>query len=104
MGVMTSYKDVEKLSVGELLERSSAISPDRVSVIFKDRRITYRELNEESERLAGSLQETGIKKGDRVSIYMGNCIELYVAFYALQKVGAIVAWANAAYKSQELTF
>jgi len=104
LGVMTSYKDVEELNVGELLERSSAISPDRIAVLFKDKRITYRELNEESERLAGSLQEIGVRKGDRVSIYIGNCIELYVAFYALQKIGAVVAWANAAYKSQELTF
>jgi fatty-acyl-CoA synthase len=104
LGVTTTYEDVKSLTVGEVLERSSIISPDRTSVIFKNERITYRRLNDQSERLAANLQEIGVRKGDRVSIYMGNCIELYVAFYALQKIGAVVAWANAAYKSQELTF
>ena len=49
-------------------------------------------------------QSIGIRKGDRVAIYMSSCPELYIAFYALQKIGAIVAWANSAYKTHELTF
>lgn len=104
LGVTTTYRDVENLNVGEMLERSSSIAPEKVAVIFKKDRVTYKMLNELSNILAASLHEVGIKKGDRVSIYMFNCIELYVAFYALQKIGAIVAWANPAYKTQELMF
>lgn len=104
LGVTTTYKDVENLNVGEILARTSKIAPEKVSVIFKKDRVTYKVLNKLSNTLAASLQEVGIKKGDRVSIYMSNCIELYIAFYALQKIGAIVAWANPAYKTQELMF
>lgn len=104
LGVTTIYQDLENLTVGEALERSAQIVPDKVCISFKGNRVTYRELNEQSHRLAVGLQKIGIKKGDRVSVYMSNGPELYIAFYALQKIGAIVAWANPAYRTQELTF
>lgn len=104
LGVSTTYKNVENLNVGEMLERSSSIAPEKVAVTFKKDRVTYKALNERCNILGASLLGVGIKKGDRVSIYMSNCVELYVAFYALQKIGAIVAWANPTYKTQELMF
>lgn len=102
--ITTTYEDVKNLNVGEILERSGKIARKKVSVIFKEDRINYEMLNEQANAIAVSLEEIGIKKGDRVSIYMTNCIELYISFYALQKIGAIVAWANPAYKKQELMF
>jgi fatty-acyl-CoA synthase len=104
VGITTTYKDLEHLAVGIALERSANIVPDKVCISYKEDRLTYRELNAQSQFLAAGLQDIGIRKGDRVSIYMSNCPELYVAFYALQKMGAIVAWANPAYRTQELTF
>jgi fatty-acyl-CoA synthase len=103
-GVITTYKDIEHLTVGQALERSARIVPNKVCVSFKDDRITYEKLNQQSNAIAAVLQETGIRKGDRVAIYMSNCPELYFAFYGLQKIGAIVAWANPAYKTKELSF
>jgi acyl-CoA synthetase (AMP-forming)/AMP-acid ligase II len=104
LGVTTTYKDLEHLAVGETLERSANIVPEKVCISFKQNRITYKILDEQSSALAAGLQGTGIEKGDRVAIYMSSCPELFVAFYALQKIGAIVAWANSAYKTHELTF
>jgi long-chain acyl-CoA synthetase len=101
-GVITTYKDLEHLTVGQALERSAGILPNKVCISFKDDHITYEKLNEASNAIAAGLQKTGIGKGDRVAIYMSNCPELYFAFYGLQKIGAIVAWVNPAYKTQEL--
>ena len=103
-GITTTYKDVENLSVGETLERSAEIVPHKVCVFYKDDHLTYNDLNQQSNALAASLQRMGIEKGDRVSMYMSSCPQFYIIFYALQKIGAIVAWANPAYKSQELRF
>ncbi|MCX5807536.1 MAG: class I adenylate-forming enzyme family protein [Proteobacteria bacterium] len=104
LGITSTYKDVENLTVGEALERSAEIVPNKVCVFFKDDSLTYKGLNEQSNALAGALQEMKIKKGDRVAVYMSNCPELYIAFYAIQKIGAIVTWVNAAYRTQELMF
>lgn len=104
LGIISTYKDVENLTVGMTLERSASIVPEKVCVFFKDQRMTYKELNEKSDKVAAALQDMGIRKGDRVAIYMYSCTEFYIAFYAIQKIGAIVAWVNAAYRSHELMF
>ncbi len=104
LGIISTYKDVENLTVGMTLERSASIVPEKVCVFFKDQKMTYKELNEKSDKVAAALQGMGIRKGDRVAIYMYSCPEFYIAFYAIQKIGAIVAWINAAYRSHELMF
>jgi len=104
LGVTTTYKDVEHLAVGETLARSASIVPDQIAISFRQELITYKALDAQSTALAASLQEIGITKGDRVAIYLPSCPQLYTAFFALQKIGAIVAWINAAYKTHELRF
>ncbi len=104
LGVTTCYRDVEHLSVGGALARSARLVPGKVAVFFNDRAVTYRELHEQSDDLAAGMQQLGIAKGDRVAVYMANCPELYVAFYAIQKIGAVAAWVNGAYRTQEVSF
>jgi fatty-acyl-CoA synthase len=104
LGVTTRYEDVEHLTVGDALRRAAATVPQKVCVFFKDKTLTYKQLDEESNALAASLQQMGIEKGDRVAIYLFNRPEFYIAFYALQKIGAIVAWINPGYRSHELSF
>ena len=55
----------------------------------KTRALTYRQLYEEMNRLANALRARGIKKGDRVAIYMGMVPELAVAMLACARIGAI---------------
>jgi acyl-CoA synthetase (AMP-forming)/AMP-acid ligase II len=61
-------------------------------------------MNAMAEALAASLAEIGLKKGDRIAIYMPNSIELMAAFYAMQKLGVIVAWVNPLYRKAEAGF
>ena len=95
---------LEHLTLGQVLEKAAGESPDKVAIIDADERITYSQLNNQSEALAVSLAEMGFKKGDRVAIYMKNSLELVTAFYALQKIGVIVVWLNAIYRMSEAQF
>jgi acyl-CoA synthetase (AMP-forming)/AMP-acid ligase II len=97
-------RNYESLSLGQVLERSAVQAPDKIAVIAGARRETYNELNSMADALAVSLSEIGLKKGDRAAIYMPNSIELMIAFYALQKLGVIVAWTNPFYRRQEAQF
>ena len=92
------------LSVSQVLERGAALAPEETAVVDGDRRKTYRELNEMATSLAMALSELGFRKGDRVGIYMKNSLEFTVAFYALQKLGVIVAWVNPNYRKTEAEF
>jgi len=97
-------KIFESLAVGQILDRGAAQVPDKIAVVDGDQRKTYRELNGMADALAAGLAEVGFQKGDRAAIYMKNSLELVVAFYALQKLGVIVAWVNSLYHTNEAEF
>jgi len=97
-------KIYDSVSLGQVLERSAAHAPDKIAVIDGAERKTYSELNSMADALAAGLVEIGLKKGDRAAIYMPNSLEFMVAFYALQKLGVIVAWVNAIYHKTEAKF
>jgi fatty-acyl-CoA synthase len=101
---MSRYDEVSQLSVGEMLRNSSLAVPGKEALVSGGIRMTYKELDEQADAFASSLQELGIRKGDRVAIYMKNCAELAIAFYGCQRIGAIVAWLNGNYRDVEVTF
>jgi acyl-coenzyme A synthetase/AMP-(fatty) acid ligase len=97
-------KIYESITVGQILERGAAEVPDKIVVVDGNQRKSYKELNAMADALAARLTEIGFKKGDRAAIFMKNSIELMVAFYALQKLGVIVAWVNPLYRKNEAEF
>ncbi|MGD2184758.1 MAG: class I adenylate-forming enzyme family protein [Desulfobacterales bacterium] len=97
-------KELELLTVGQVIERAADQSPDKIAVVDGNRRTTYKNLDTMVNALAASLAEMGFEKKDRVAIYMKNSLEFVVAFYALQKLGVIVVWVNAIYRMHEAKF
>ena len=77
------------------LDRHLESRGDQVAIIWEgddpaeDRRITYRELHAEVCRFANVLKERGVRKGDRVSIYMPMIPEAAVAMLACTRIGAV---------------
>ena len=67
-------------------------------------RITYSSLKEISDRVANGLRETGLKKGDRVILFMPKSIEQVVIYIGIQKVGAISVILNPGFKRDEMDY
>ncbi len=85
-----------KLNVSyNCLDRHLEKRGDQVAIIWEgnepteDRTLTYRELHEQVCRFANVLKGKGIKKGDRVSIYLPMIPELAIAMLACARIGAI---------------
>ena len=97
-------KELEHLTLGKILEIAAQESPDKTAIVDGEARITYAELNTAADALAAGLSAKGFGKGDRVAIYMKNSCEFVTAFYALQKIGAVVVWINAIYRMHEAEF
>jgi len=72
----------------ELLELSARDHAERVAVVDGERSLTYAELDERSSRLANHLQTSGIRRGDRVGLYLQKSLESIVALYGVMKAGA----------------
>lgn len=78
--------------------------PDREAIIYGERRITYAELNERSNRLANGLTKQGIKKGDHVAVMLRNCNNITELYLALWKIGAAPATVNYRYVGREIKY
>ena len=79
-----------KKPIHEYLRIRAGEIPNKTAIIFYGREISYRELDEASDRFANYLRQTGVKKGDRVAIFMANCPQYVIAHFGTQKLGAIV--------------
>jgi amino acid adenylation domain-containing protein len=72
----------------QLLSESAAKYPHKKAVIFQDQSITYFELDKNSNRLANILIEHGIRRGNKVGIYMSRSINSIIALFGVLKAGA----------------
>jgi len=86
------------------LDQTAERFPDKEAIVFRDRRISYRDLHENVRRLAKSFLKAGVKKGDKVAIMMTNHPEWICARDAAIKVGACWVPINTRYRTTELEF
>ncbi len=84
------------------LEVSAQRFPDKPACLFFGRALSYRALRDQAEALAGWLQAQGVAKGDRVIVFLQNCPQFLVAFYAVQRAGAVVVPVNPMNRPDEL--
>ncbi len=86
----------------ELLDKSAEKFPDKVAVDFLGKKLTYSEVKELSDRIAGYLQKIGVKKGDRVILDLPNTPHYVIGYYGILKAGATVVQCNPLYTEREI--
>jgi long-chain acyl-CoA synthetase len=84
------------------LEESARKYPDRACTIFKGAVITYKEMNDLTDRVAAALVDMGVKHGDRVGIFMPNTPQFVMAYYGILKAGGAVVATNPLYTPPEI--
>jgi len=89
-------------TVASLFAARARIHPDRPALEDETRRITYRELQERTRRLASVLAARGVGHGARVGLLSENRIEVLEVFLAAARLGAIVACQNGRLAAPEL--
>ncbi len=89
------------------IDRHLANNANKIAIIYENERgeskkITYKTLNEEVNRFANLLVSFGIKKGDRVILYMSMIPQLPIAMLACARIGAIHSVVFAGFSAQAL--
>lgn len=92
------------MRIEQFLIQSAAAHPEKVALVTSERRLTYGELDDMSARLAAHLAARGVKRGDRVLVFMDNCWEAAVSIFAVLKAGAVFSPINASTKSDKLAY
>ena len=88
----------------ELLTNSAYKHPSRIAIVFGQKKINYKTLEDDTNRIAAGLARLGIKRNDPVALFMDNCPEFIISYYAILKAGAILVPINYMFKTEEAKF
>jgi long-chain acyl-CoA synthetase len=92
------------MNIANNLERARTFFPEKAAILFEGKSYTYRQLDEEVNRLANGLRALGVERGDRVAIFLPNHPAFVTGYFAIQKAGAIAVSLNALLKRDEVKY
>jgi long-chain acyl-CoA synthetase len=96
-----TYPDVP---LHEILRKQARARPGRTAIVFEGKSLTFADLDAESNRLARGLNGIGLGPGDRLGLFLPNCPEFEIGFYAGSKLGAVACPMNSAYREREISY
>ena len=92
------------MQLEQFLEDTAARTPDKVALICDDRRVTYRDIEADANRLAHGLIDLGVQRGDRVVLFLDNCVPAAIGIWGVLKAGAVFVMANPTTKPDRLSY
>ena len=93
-----------EVALSEYLRAWAKSAPLRPAVIFYGHVTTYADLDEQSDRFAALLMQKGVKKGDRVAVFLPNCPQFHIVFFGILKLGAIHVPVSPLSRAFELSY
>lgn len=86
----------------QILSEATDKYPDHCALIFQEHRISYQQLKEATDRLAGSLADLSLEKGDRVALMLPNIPHFVMTYFALLKLGITIVPVSIYFKADEI--
>lgn len=92
------------VAVWALLEEAAGAFPRRTALHYYGANLSYRELRDQAAAFAAALGGLGVRKGDRVALYLVNSPQFVIAYFGVLATGAVVVPVSPVYSSSELAF
>jgi len=92
------------MNLRELVKSQAEKYKDKVFLYWKDTTVSYTQLDALSNQVANFLYDLGIRKGDKVSVYLPNMPEYVYLYLGIPKIGAVTGPVNAMFKPREVKF
>jgi len=89
---------------GHVFDQTVSKYPDKEALVFKDKRVTYKQAQDQVNGLAKGLLSLGVKRGDKVAVFLTNSMEWVYCHLAIAKVGAVMVCINTRFKPGELEY
>ncbi|SFR68267.1 long-chain acyl-CoA synthetase [Marinobacter daqiaonensis] len=103
-GTTPAMNMIDRVCAGDILTRAADLFPDNVAMVDDGRTLTYREFEEQANRMAHSLLGLGLKAGEPVGLLARNCLELMVCYMACAKANLVFAPVNLGLKPHEIAY
>ena len=97
-------QNIPQVCVHELFEQQASLHPDAIALVFEDRQLTYRELNERANQVAHYLRKRGVGPEVLVGVCLERCPEMLVALLGIWKAGGAYVPLDPAYPMERLSF
>ena len=92
------------LPIHKYIEINAEKYPNKSAINFYGEEITYSKLDEAINKFAGFLYSLGVRKGDRIALFLQSCPQYIISFYGIQRLGAIVCPFSPMFKEWELEY
>jgi long-chain acyl-CoA synthetase len=86
----------------EVLTRTAKEHPKKTAIAYVENEMTYAELDSLSDQFAGALAKLGVKKGDRVAVFLPNIPQFVIAYFGILKIGAVLTAISPLHKEREV--
>jgi long-chain acyl-CoA synthetase len=93
-----------KVPLHAILEKTAKEHPEKAAIAYFERESTYRELDSLSNQFAGALSALGVKKGDRVAVFLPNIPQFLIAYFGVLKAGAVLTAISPLHKEREVAY
>ena len=93
---------LKQITVGDALKDAARTYPDRPAIEYRGTVLTYLELDKETDHLATGFLTIGVSRGTHVALWSELNAELLLAYYALQKIGAVTVMLSTALSKEAL--
>jgi amino acid adenylation domain-containing protein len=100
----TKVPFAETTCVHQFFEEQARLTPDAVAVVFTDRQWTYRELDQEADRVAQRLRVAGVTRGTFVAICLNRSLDLMATLFGVLKAGGAFIPLDPSYPAERLAF
>jgi len=94
--------DYPEVPLSDLLKKKVEKYPHKTAIVYFDKPMTYRELDQASDKFATALDDLGVRKGDKVALYLPNMPSFVIAYYGILKIGAIETAISPLYREREI--
>lgn len=89
-------------TIAQVFEEQAQENPDKIAIVFENDKLTYKEFNEKSNKLARYLKSQGVEAQDKVVILADKSIDLYVSIIAILKLGALYVPVDNEYPEERI--
>jgi len=89
---------------GRAFDETVAKHSKKEAFVFQSNRVTWEQVQHRASSLAKGLLKLGVKRGDKVGVWMTNNLEWVYSFVAITKIGAVICAINTRFKTAELTY
>ena len=96
--------DYPQVPLHEILTKTAREYPKQTALEFLDAQITYEKLSALSDQFAVALTRLGLKRGDRVAIFLPNLPQFVIAYFGVLKAGAVLTAISPLHREREVKY